>query len=138
MQTKKLQKGDLVQLQHYGLRKSIFMVIEHLENDNYFLIRVKRKDGRFDIRYNLNMYLNNKKHLNYILIDNNDFLLDKRDLNIFNDFQEYISNNHFKTFFKSNEITYLIDKKRWSYINYFDIKINNLNLSKYKKYSNKV
>lgn len=134
---KEYKKGDLIRFNCYSMSHSVYMIVGKLEDDRYYLIRIKRKDRRFDIKRTINMTLHFK--LDYInLVDIENLNLDKRDLDIFNDFHNYILNNNFKFEYKSYTYNYKIKKNKYSYTDYTNIVVYNLNLSKYKKYSNKV
>lgn len=134
---KEFKKGDLVRFNHYGMKHSVYMVIDKLEFDRYFLIRIKRKDRRFDIKRTLTMTLD-MKSTNYNLVNIEDLNLDKRDLEVFDDFHNYILSNNFKSTFKTNTYSYKYGKDHYEYTTYTNVVVSNLNLSKYKKYSNKL
>lgn len=121
----RFKKGDL-----YKYNKNVYMLIEELEHNTFYLIRVRRTDGRFDIKNSKQISLSKE----YLLKEEN-LNLDKRDLEIYNEFKKYVTKTNFKCNFSVKEYTYTNFNPVFKIRSIENFKCN-IQLTKYKKYSN--
>lgn len=131
-----IKKGTI--LQYVFDKKNIYMVIDKLEDNYYLMMRVRRKDGRFDINRILTRQISLERDYTKIFNENESFGLDVRDKIIFEDFKNYVRNCNISYSSNNSTNTYNHLNKPIKIIYFKNIILMGINLKKYKDYCKKI
>lgn len=100
----------------------------------FLAIRVSIKTNRFNIKHQFIASEDGFKSKYYEIKD--DYKIDKRDVEIFNKFKEYIKLNKFEI--KCDSIAHKYHHLKETYYYHNNIRIKSINLKEFKQYSNNI
>lgn len=127
-----IKKGTLVQ--YVFDKKNIYMVLDLIDDTHYLMLRVKRKDGRFDIKRMLIRQIALERDYSKLFVEHEFFGLDKRDQDIFEDFRNYVRNTNISYSFNSSSCTYKHFSPPVTTYSFENIILMGIDLKKYKDY----
>lgn len=127
-----IKNGTIIQ--YVFDKKNIYMVLGILDDTHYLMIRVRRKDGRFDIKRFITRQISLERNYSKIFDENEFFGLDKRDQDIFEEFRAYVKNCNISFSTNISSFTYKHFNPPITINSFKNVVLMGIDLKKYKDY----